>query len=312
MAILETKYMSTHSKVIFSQRAFTALLAETKEKIKTETGGIFLGVRHDDAWYVVDAIDPGPKSIFQAAYFEYDGDYVRHLANKVNRLYGDRLDVLGLWHRHPGSMDTFSSTDDGTIKKFAEQNDGLTISALVNIDPHFRLTMYVATLDPLAYQKIPYEVDDSQIPLEVRDVISYEDLEKQVNAINEGGRPSSQAKREADQERFFKYLAKYLKKAEHYALDKDAPLKNSDDDCNLLIDDYIVDECLFCDEIGIPYSCDRKEGNEIELAIGDEQAAFKLSFYMAKKKQLCFVYNEKLYHYKGNLLKKNWKKSEKT
>ena len=29
--------------VIFSDRAYTALLSETKEKIETETGGIFLG-----------------------------------------------------------------------------------------------------------------------------------------------------------------------------------------------------------------------------------------------------------------------------
>jgi integrative and conjugative element protein (TIGR02256 family) len=299
----------TPKQVIFSNRAFTALLAETKEKITTETGGIFLGVMGDDAWYVVEAIDPGPKSIFQAAYFEYDGDYVRHLANKINRLYGDRLDVLGLWHRHPGSMDTFSSTDDGTNLKFAQQNKDMTISALVNVDPNFRLTMYLATLNPLYYKKIPYLVDDSQIPSEVRNVLSHHDLEKQINASNsrnERKRFPLPAKHDAKKERFFRNLADYLKKADHYTLAKDATLKNSDANCNLIIEDYIVDECLFCEEVGIPSSCDCKENNEIELIVGNEPSETKLSFFMLDEKSLCFVCKGNLYPYKGHLLKNIW------
>ena len=56
-------------KVIFSDRAFAAVMAETTEKIKTETGGLFLGSLEDDIWYIIESIDPGPKSIFEVAYF---------------------------------------------------------------------------------------------------------------------------------------------------------------------------------------------------------------------------------------------------
>ena len=59
-------------KVVFSTRAFAALMAETTEKIETETGGLFLGTVENDTWYVIESIDPGPKSIFEVAYFEYD------------------------------------------------------------------------------------------------------------------------------------------------------------------------------------------------------------------------------------------------
>ena len=62
-------------KVVFSDRAFAAVMAETTEKIKTETGGLFLGSFEDDVWYVIESIDPGPKSIFEVAYFEYDQQY---------------------------------------------------------------------------------------------------------------------------------------------------------------------------------------------------------------------------------------------
>ena len=129
-------------KVVFSDRAFAAIMAETTEKIKTETGGLFLGSFEDGIWYVIEAIDPGPKSIFEVAYFEYDQQYTQHLINKIANLYDKRLTLIGLWHRHPGSFDQFSSTDDGTNSKYARMRKEGAISALVNIDPEFRLTMY--------------------------------------------------------------------------------------------------------------------------------------------------------------------------
>jgi len=168
-------------KVIFSERAYAAVLAETKEMITTETGGVFLGIAERDVYYIVETIDPGPNSIFQTTYFEYDKKYISHLANKINKLYSDKLDVLGLWHRHPGGLDSFSHTDDDTNKRFARENDGCTISAIVNVDPKFRLTIYLATLNPLEYNKIPYEVSDNTIPREIRSTTPYKDIEYAIN-----------------------------------------------------------------------------------------------------------------------------------
>ena len=149
--------------VVLSERAFISLLVETQEKILTETGGVFLGYRSSEIWYVIESIDPGPKSIFQSAYFEYDQEYVTHLINKVSRIYQTQLDLIGLWHRHPGSFDRFSGTDDVTNTSYAEMDEAGAISALVNIDPYFRLTMYEVKL-PLTYTKIPVVVGDSLIP----------------------------------------------------------------------------------------------------------------------------------------------------
>ena len=50
--------------VFFSERAFTSILVETQEEIGTETGGVFLGYRQEDIWYVIESVDPGPNSIF--------------------------------------------------------------------------------------------------------------------------------------------------------------------------------------------------------------------------------------------------------
>ena len=139
-------------RVVFSNRAYASVLAETTEKIKTETGGLFLGTVQDDTWYVIEAIDPGPNSIFQVAYFEYDQKYTQHLINKIANLYDRQLALIGLWHRHPGSLDQFSSTDDGTNAKYAAMRNEGAISALVNIDPTFRITMYHVD-KPCRYKK---------------------------------------------------------------------------------------------------------------------------------------------------------------
>ena len=153
-------------KAVFSDRAYTAVLAETTEKISTETGGLFLGALREDTWYIVESIDPGPNSIFQVAYFEYDRPYTQHLINKTANLYDQKLDLIGLWHRHPGSLDRFSSTDNGTNAKYAAMRDDGAISALVNVDPDFRITMYHVG-QPCLYSRIPYEVGDNLIPEEL-------------------------------------------------------------------------------------------------------------------------------------------------
>ena len=147
-------------KVIFSARAYAALLSEVLDEVRTETGGVLLGYWDDGVWQVVESVDPGPSSRFETAYFEYDQDYVNHLINKVSRIYDKQLDLIGLWHRHPGSFDRFSATDDETNLKYASLSKHGAVSALVNIDPHFRLTVYQVTAQPLRYEKIPYEVLD--------------------------------------------------------------------------------------------------------------------------------------------------------
>lgn len=169
-------------KVFFSDRAYAAVLAETTEKIRTETGGLFLGALEDDCWYIVEAVDPGPKSVFEVAYFEYDQQYTEHLINKIASLYHAKLELIGLWHRHPGSFDVFSSTDNETNAKYAAMRRQGAVSAIVNIDPEFRMTMYHAA-PPCAYSRIDYEVGDELIPEKYLRYKSPERFKRLMNKI---------------------------------------------------------------------------------------------------------------------------------
>jgi integrative and conjugative element protein (TIGR02256 family) len=150
-------------KIIFSDRAINAIKTETFDKIKTETGGILLGIKDEQKWYVIESIDPGPNSIFSVSYFEYDTDYVNHLAKVISKQYKNELCVLGLWHRHPGSLDSFSSTDDETNKTFSKISKSGIISGIVNLDKDFRLTLYHVPHN-IKYNKVDFDFDNSSIP----------------------------------------------------------------------------------------------------------------------------------------------------
>lgn len=171
-------------KVVFSTAAYAGLLVETQEKIRTETGGVFLGCFHGDVWYIIETIDPGPKSIFRVDYFEYDQPYISHLINKRARLYKANLTLVGLWHRHPGSFDIFSTTDDGTNAKYALISPNGALSMLVNIDPVFRLSVF--HVKPRSNQRpdyslINYEVGDDKIPQEYLEKKDSMDIQNSID-----------------------------------------------------------------------------------------------------------------------------------
>lgn len=156
--------------VVFSNRAYNAIIRESFKKDPVETGGILLGHIVNDTWVVMEVLPPGIHCIFEIAYFEYDEDFVNYLADSVANQYKMPLELLGLWHRHPGNMDTFSGTDDITNTTFAKLHPKGAISGLVNIDPKFRFTMYhvgnpdQSHLSRPYYQRVEIEVGDDIIP----------------------------------------------------------------------------------------------------------------------------------------------------
>ncbi|MCF8228710.1 MAG: Mov34/MPN/PAD-1 family protein [Bacteroidales bacterium] len=150
-------------KVLITTDAFNTIITESMHKHPVETGGILLGQIENGTWYVIESIEPGPESVFKQHYFEYDHAFVNYLANARARRYRKKLKLLGLWHRHPGSFDKFSATDDETNLEFARKSKHGAISGLVNIDPELRFTLYHVN-DKLVYTKTAFEVSDEVIP----------------------------------------------------------------------------------------------------------------------------------------------------
>ncbi len=292
-------------KVIFSKRAMTALLVETREKIATETGGVFLGKYLDGIWYVVETIDPGPKAIFKTAYFEYDQDYINHLINKISRLYSQQLDLVGLWHRHPGSLDSFSMTDDGTNSKYAELSSYGAISGLVNIDPAFRLTMYHVSL-PLNYEKIEWLVDDELIPTEIQSLRDDELLTAQIGTI------STKCKRvdkfadvfaNVKKRKAISNIHNYLKRRTiSDAIVKNAKKFDGDIPIELLLE-KLESDFKFMERMGIDYTVRIGEDGLLNLQIKEENDSILLAFGLDND-TVVFIYNEITYKYISGLIEK--------
>ena len=284
-------------QVVFSNRAYLAVITETSEKIKTETGGVFLGCYENGNWYVIEAIDPGPKSVFREVYFEYDKKYTEHLINKIARMYQAKLTLIGLWHRHPGSFDVFSQTDDGTNSDYAKLSPDGAISVLVNIDPKFRMTPYHVAC-PLRYTKIPYNVGDSLIP---EHLLQLKKAEQSLRYIN-GFADKSNA-RERPKEDFARLLDGIKSKFQSVALSKeDFRPEEAEKHRDFLIDSLLDDIAYFSETRGLVLNVEQNNGALWLSHKGTNNTTTKVCFiYLAHREQIVFSYGEAGYLYAPGL-----------
>lgn len=292
-------------KVVFSDRAYAAIMSETTEKITTETGGLFLGTVYGNIWYVVEVIDPGPNSIFEVDYFEYDQKYTQHLINKIANLYEEKLELIGLWHRHPLSLDVFSKTDNVTNAKYARMRKYGAISGLVNIDPKFRLTMYHVA-QPCVYSKIPYVVGDELIPekyLKLKPKHHFEQLMQ--NNLNNVSLPKNErtiTSLQSFMDCIYPYFSDLCLKT-----DADSRIALTEDASKDLIDIVVSDIDFMTDELGIEMSVMQKNGLFAMLQDTQEGITKIYIFYDENSERYVFQYEDQFCTYEEGLFEELYK-----
>ena len=266
----------------------------------------------DDTWYIIEAIDPGPKSIFEVAYFEYDQKYTQHLINKIANLYDKQLTLIGLWHRHPGSFDQFSSTDDGTNFKYASMRNEGAISALVNIDPNFRITLYHVAC-PCRYKKIEYDVGDSLIP---DDLLKFKTQEcfgtimknllgssNRTRNINDGYHKS------VSLESFMKFILSQLKDHECAEIQISESPVNEENQEDLI--DEIVDDLTFMAETLNIETAILLENNYLTVYQETIDKTTKLYFMLiVDDESIMLSYDNKCYKYQRGLFTEAYGRSK--
>ena len=310
-------------RAVFSNRAYASVLAETTEKIKTETGGLFLGIVQNDTWYIIESIDPGPKSIFEVAYFEYDQKYTKHLINKIANLYEVKFDLIGLWHRHPGSFDQFSSTDDGTNAKYASMREEGAISALINIDPTFRITMYHVDR-PCCYSKIEYDVGDNLIPDEL---LKFKTPERFLDIMNKilyssstKGNSAEGYHKSISLASFMSFILPQLKNSKCAKHEDNGvisvpagefiPAKREDVQ-EILIDKVIDDITFMADSLGIETVISQDDYNDLIVFQEAIDKTTKLFFRLdVLNSTVVLSYNNKLYDYRKGLFTEAFRKAK--
>lgn len=290
-------------RVVFSNRAYASVLAETTEKIKTETGGLFLGTVMDDTFYIIEAIDPGPKSIFEVAYFEYDQKYTQHLINKIANLYDKKLTLIGLWHRHPGSFDRFSSTDNGTNAQYAAMRKEGAISALVNIDPKFRITMYQVN-QPCKYTKIPYDVGDQLIPDELLQFKTpdrfYSIMDNILHPNTTTNQTESEYHKSVSLSSFMNFIAPALEndKCDNFETNNRLNIEETQE---LLIDETLDDLTFMADQIGVETAISLKDNFLIVYQEATDKTVKLYFAYSATNQSVILSFDDTCYLYRRGM-----------
>ena len=291
-------------EIIFSNRAYLAIITETHEKIKTETGGVFLGCYENGFWYAIETIDPGPKSIFQAAYFEYDQKYTAHLINKIARLYSHKLTLIGLWHRHPGSFDQFSGTDDGTNSDYAKLNANGAISVLINVDPKFRITPYHVGW-PLRYSRIKYRVGDELIPKHLMELKSPEVPLKYVNGYADKAfsRRTANATPMLDFKDLLEGVKSQFDVIPYSVSGEDLMSEDTEKHKDFLIDSLVEDIEYLSEKRGLSLNVEHNDPFFCLAHKGKDNTITKAHFaYIATRRQIMLSYGDVNYLYEPGLL----------
>ena len=297
--------MGLNMKVIFSERAFTSIIAETTERVHTETGGLFLGTFKDDNWLVIESIDPGPNSIFEVDYFEYDQKYVEHLINKIANLYDEKLELIGLWHRHPGSMDVFSVTDGFTNSKYANMRQQGAISALVNVDPNFRLTVYHVQ-QPCRYSRIEYIVGNGYIPkdiLKLRKLNEFESIMRSVlNANVKRNRYNKIKNLSTLMDEILPFIPNELSVNKFMNSDIDIVRHNMSDIRNQMIENLLSDIMFISDKLGIKILISQDKNLFVMQDLVDNK--IHIDFKYSDSDGMLCCYDGKIFKYRKSLFEK--------
>ena len=102
-------------KLQITMRALRAMQLELSKFDDVETGGILLGDFKDDTLIIHEATDAGYQNVIrEKATFQYDHEYVAHIASILSSLYTPPLFVAGVWHKHNRASDgePFSHADE--------------------------------------------------------------------------------------------------------------------------------------------------------------------------------------------------------
>lgn len=228
------------------------------------------------------------------------------MINKIANLYDKRLTLIGLWHRHPGSFDQFSSTDDGTNSKYARMRKEGAISALVNIDPEFRLTMYHVD-QPCRYSVIEYDVGNHLIPDEM---LRYKSPEKFANLM--AGIISDEYKDfhpSVSLNGFLKTVLPYMK---HIKINEVfTEVKDRNIATERILDELVEDSAFLADDQGIEYSISQVD-QFICLSQDAIDVSVKLYFrYIAENDIVVFSYNNECYLYENNAFRRAFEQASK-
>lgn len=151
--------------VVLSPLAWALMISQSYLNNPNETGGALLGYRDGTTVHVTVALPSGPRSQASPVMLKYNEEFQNYVFGVITELMGEKGGLLGLWHRHPGSLDRFSGVDAVAHEQFGKVLNGVgVISLLINLDgPEGapRVTGYFVDTNERVYHLIPVTVEET-------------------------------------------------------------------------------------------------------------------------------------------------------
>ena len=182
------------------------------------------------------------------------------------------------------------------------------ISALVNIDPKFRITMYHVG-QPCRYSKIAYVVGNELIPDKYLRLKTPQRYEKIMDDILNGKNSNGDFHPSVSFKSFLSMVKPFF--ADRYITDKIVrPKELSEDSKNALIEAVVSDIDFMSDELGIELQIVQKNGS-LALIQDSVDGVVQLFFvYDENKQRSVFQYEGLNYVYEDGLFENFYKMSE--
>jgi integrative and conjugative element protein (TIGR02256 family) len=119
--------------VALDRRARSVIESQAATRRLFETGGAIFGWETEKELVVACAAGPGPGAKHRPRRFSPARATTRTAMERVRETSAGRYAYLGSWHTHPLAPAAPSSTDTGTAKAMAEQDDLLLPAPLLLI-----------------------------------------------------------------------------------------------------------------------------------------------------------------------------------
>jgi integrative and conjugative element protein (TIGR02256 family) len=178
---------TSYPQLLLTHQVADEVRRETLAWIGQETGGLWLG-RFDGAgnYVVSDSIAAGPKSVHRPGSFSPDEEFQnRELSAK--RAASPGIDVIGMWHSHPGSYSTPSQTDElaaaSVIQEWGLSRSEVVVGIAVAPGQSFSLRAFHMAAGIRSFQEVPWRSIPDGMPVTAASWVSIPGAETYLNAL---------------------------------------------------------------------------------------------------------------------------------
>lgn len=121
------------------------MISGIKKYPSEENGGLLLGLKRGTKIYIIEAIETGKEDLHNEGELLLNMVNMEYLANILNGLYKEDLEIIGIWHKHNHNLNPpFSIIDNLFHQKLCKslKQDIISILFQKEIDNEYSIHVF--------------------------------------------------------------------------------------------------------------------------------------------------------------------------